>query len=64
MNRPTRLTMSFNIAPRELSDRIHAGFPQGIAQKIACLQTINRIVKEKQRGINSTPDATGRSHPP
>jgi hypothetical protein len=27
-------------------------------------QTINRIVKEKRRGINSTLDATDRSIPP
>jgi hypothetical protein len=38
------------------SDRIHAGFPQGIAQKIACLQTIDRIVKESDEG--SIPPST------
>jgi hypothetical protein len=65
MNRPTRLTMTFVIPLRELSNRIHAGFPQGIAQKhLRDKQTINRIVKEKRRGINSTLDATDRSIPP
>jgi hypothetical protein len=53
---------SDSVKPRHLatprlqktSNRIHAGFPQGIAQKTACLQTIDRIVKEERRGINST----------
>ena len=31
---------------------------------IACTQTIDRIVKEERRGIDSTPDATGRSDSP
>jgi hypothetical protein len=35
MNRPTRATMTFVKETRELSNRIHAGFPQGIAQKTA-----------------------------
>jgi hypothetical protein len=65
MNRPTRFSMTFVTDPRKLSNRIHAGFPQGIAQKhLRDKQTINRIVKENRRGINSTPDAINRSFPP
>ena len=34
------------------------------SQSFACTQTIDRIVKEERRGIDSTPDATGRSDSP
>ena len=43
--------------PRRLPSKVRSN-------SLACTQTIDRIVKEERRGINSTLDATGRSDSP
>jgi len=58
--------MAFQPSHPESSNRIHAGYPQGIAQTQSfCVMADDRPdCQRERRGINSTLDATGRSDSP